>query len=568
MRKKMEHERPIFVGRPGRLIPKYVSDLMSAMIKKLNQTFHKGESGILAQKKLWIGVGVSIFLMVAFVVPIPQNLIETLETYGYVRKMMDWGIANNTMQAAHKSMIVLGIVPMAVIFFATEALPIGVTGILMPLLAYLFNLLPFNMVGKTFAGDAPMFMLGVFALGASVVEVGFHRRLTVWILGWTKGFWFPMIVLCISMSIVGSFLSAPAMCSFMVPVLMAVYYGVVSSSSLNGEVKHDPALVKFLLFSLCFSLNVGGVGSPSAGGRNVIMMGFFNEYNIPIAYSGWMKYGWPLVPLGGALVFLYMMVLFGRKVKTKNLTPGLLVIKEETRKMGKMGYAEYITAGMLFLIVALWILGGEEMGLGGPALLALVIPVLFKTVDWKKILGRISWDAWFMYCGALTLGALLKESGGALWLAKSFLNILGKVNMDQGYGLWIGMSGFSGLVTNFMSDAATVALIGPIVLPMGIMTGVSGEPWATGLAVAFASSYAHFLVVGSPTNALTYGLSIYPDTGERAIHAIDFVKYGFLLWILCMLVLWTIGFLGIYSVNGFPAGLLETAKSVLESHMQ
>jgi sodium-dependent dicarboxylate transporter 2/3/5 len=482
--------------------------------------------------------------------------------------MMDWGIANNTMQAAHKSMIVLGIVPMAVIFFATEALPIGVTGILMPLLAYLFNLLPFNMVGKTFAGDAPMFMLGVFALGASVVEVGFHRRLTVWILGWTKGFWFPMIVLCISMSIVGSFLSAPAMCSFMVPVLMAVYYGVVSSSSLNGEVKHDPALVKFLLFSLCFSLNVGGVGSPSAGGRNVIMMGFFNEYNIPIAYSGWMKYGWPLVPLGGALVFLYMMVLFGRKVKTKNLTPGLLVIKEETRKMGKMGYAEYITAGMLFLIVALWILGGEEMGLGGPALLALVIPVLFKTVDWKKILGRISWDAWFMYCGALTLGALLKESGGALWLAKSFLNILGKVNMDQGYGLWIGMSGFSGLVTNFMSDAATVALIGPIVLPMGIMTGVSGEPWATGLAVAFASSYAHFLVVGSPTNALTYGLSIYPDTGERAIHAIDFVKYGFLLWILCMLVLWTIGFLGIYSVNGFPAGLLETAKSVLESHMQ
>ena len=562
----MKHESPSVMGRPGTLTGKYVSELTSHLIKKLSQTFQNGGTGIIAKKKLWIGVGAGIFLMVAFVLPVPQSLIETLETYGYVRKMIDWGIANSTMQAAHKSMIVLGIVPMAVIFFATEALPIGVTGILMPLLAYLLNLLPFNMVGKTFAGDAPMFMLGVFALGASVVEVGFHRRLTVWILGWTRGFWFPMVVLCISMSIVGSFLSAPAMCSFMVPVLMAVYYGVVSSNSRNGEVKHDPALVKFLLFSLCFSLNVGGVGSPSAGGRNVIMMGFFNEYNIPISYSGWIRYGWPMVPLGGAMVFLYMMALFGRKVRTKNLTPGLLVIKEETRKMGKMGYAEYITAGMLFLIVALWILGGEEMGLGGPALLALVIPVLFRTVDWKKILGRISWDAWFMYCGALTLGALLKESGGALWLAKSFLNILGNVNMDKGYGLWVGMSGFSGLVTNFMSDAATVALIGPIVLPMGIMTGVSGEPWATGLAVAFASSYAHFLVVGSPTNALTYGLSIYPDTGERAIHAIDFVKYGVLLWILCMLLLWTIGFLGIYSLNGFPPGLLETAQSVLESH--
>ena len=144
-------------------------------------------------------------------IPTPLTLIETLEKYGYVKKMMDWEIVHNAMEAADKTMIVLGIVPMAVIFFATEAVPIGVTGILMPLFAYFFNLLPFNMVGKTFAGDAPMFMLGVFALGASVVEVGFHRRLAVWIMGWTRGFWVPMIVLCISMSIVGSFLSAPAM---------------------------------------------------------------------------------------------------------------------------------------------------------------------------------------------------------------------------------------------------------------------------------------------------------------------------------------------------------------------
>ena len=542
---------------------------MSTRPNMSHEIEHKvGGGGILTKKGFWILVGMTIFILIAFIMPTPQTLVETLEKYGYVKKMMDWGVAHNTIEAADKAMIVLGIVPMAVIFFATEAVPIGVTGIMMPILAYFFNLLPFNMVGKTFAGDAPMFMLGVFALGTTVVKVGFHNRLAVWILGWTRGFWVPMIVLCISMSIVGSFLSAPAMCSFMVPVLMAVYFGVVSANSPDGKVVHDPALAKFLLFSLCFSLNVGGVGTPSAGGRNVIMMGFFNDYHIPITYSGWMKYGWPMVPLGGLIVFFYMMILFGRKIKTRNLTPGLEVIKKEIRKMGKMVYAEYITAGMLFLIVTLWILGGEGVGLGGPALLALVIPVLFKIVDWKKILGGICWDAWFMYCGALTLGALLKESGGALWMAKSFLNILSSVNMDSGYGLWVGMSGFSGLVTNFMSDAATVALIGPIVIPMGIMTGVPGEPWATGLSVAFASSYAHFLIVGSPTNALTYALGTYPDKDERVIQTIDFVKYGFVLWILSMLLLWIVELLVIYPLNGFPEGLLETATRVLESAAQ
>ncbi|MCF8107035.1 MAG: anion permease, partial [Desulfohalobiaceae bacterium] len=131
--------------------------------------------------------------------------------------------------------------------------------------------------------------------------------------------------------------------------------------------------------------------------------------------------------------------------------------------------------------------------------------------------------------------------------------------------LWVGLSAFSGLMTNFMSDAGTTALLGPIVIPIGIMSGHLGEPWASGLAVAFATSFAHFLIVGTPNNAIVYGLGTYPDTGEKAIKPIDFLKYGFLLWVLSMLVVWIVGFLGMYQLVGFPEGILETAKAVLES---
>jgi solute carrier family 13 (sodium-dependent dicarboxylate transporter), member 2/3/5 len=524
------------------------------------------KKSLLERDGLWLGVAMGAFLLVGFALPAPASLVLTLQECGYADKMINWGIVDDASGAADKCMIVLGMVPMAVVLFATGAIPIGVTGLLMPLFAYLLGLLPFERIGKTFAGDAPMFMLGVFALGACVVESGFHKRLAVWILGWTRGFWLPMIVLCVSMSVIGSFLSAPAMCSFMAPVLMAVYAGVVKANSPPGQMIQDPALAKFLLFSLCFSLNMGGVGSPSAGGRNVIMMGLFSDYGVSISFWEWMTYGWAMVPIGGLVVFLYMMVIFGRKIRLRNLTPGLQVIKDETKLMGRMSYAEYVTAGMLALIVGLWILGGETVGLGGPALLALVIPVIFKTVKWRKILSLISWDAWFMYCGALTLGSLLRESGAAMWLARSFLDVLEGLHMESGFGLWVGMSGFAGALTNFMSDAATVALLGPIVVPMGIMTGVEGEPWAIGLAVAFASSYAHVLVVGSPTNALTYGLGVYPGTEERVIRAIDFVKYGLGLWILSMIILWTVCLLGTFGANGFPEGLLDTARTVLESN--
>jgi sodium-dependent dicarboxylate transporter 2/3/5 len=521
--------------------------------------------GILANKLLWICLGVGIFILIGFILPIPQSVVEVVEKFGFANKMIEWEVAHDAAGAARKTMMVLGIIPMAVIFFATEAIPIGLTGILMPILAYFLHLLPSNMVGKTLAGDAPLFLLGVLAMGVAVVDVGFHKRLASWLLGWTKGFMVPVFVLCISMSLVGSFISAHAMCAFMTPVMAAVYFGAVAANSKGGKLEHDPALAKFLLFSLCFALNVGGVGSPAAGGRNVIMMGFWSEYKVPMDFFTWMKYGLPMVPVLGIVVAVYMLVLFGRKIKTKNLTPGLLAIKEETKRMGRMTYPEYVTFGMLLVILVLWIVMGEELGLGGPSLLALLIPVLFRTTDWKKMLGGISWDAWFMYSGALTLGALLKESGAALWLAQSFLKILSSVGMSSGFGLWVGLSGLSGLMTNFMSDAGTTALLGPIVIPMGIMTGVPGEPWAVGLGVAFATSFAHFLIVGTPNNAIVYGLGVYPDTGEKMIHPMDFLKYGFILFLLSMAVVWIVGFLGIYHIVGFPEGILETAQGVMAS---
>lgn len=522
-------------------------------------------SGILGNKILWLCIGVGIFMLVGFILPTPQSVVHTVEEYGFADKLMRWEVAQDAEAAARKTMIVLGIIPMAVIFFATEAIPIGLTGILMPTLAYFLHLLPRSMIGKTFAGDAPMFLLGVLAMGVAVVDVGFHKRLAAWLLGWTRGFLVPVFVLCVSMAVVGSFISAHALCAFMTPVMAAVYFGAVAAKSSGGHVEHDPALAKFLLFALCFSLNVGGVGSPAAGGRNVIMMGFWSEYKVPMDFFTWMKYGLPLVPILGVMVAVYMLLMFGRKIKTKDLTPGLAAIKDETRRMGKMTYPEHVTFGMLIVILFLWIIGGEELGLGGPALLALLIPVIFKTTDWKKILNGISWDAWFMYCGALTLGALLKESGAALWLAQTFLRVLEVVGMSSGFGLWVGLSGLSGLMTNFMSDAGTTALLGPIVIPMGLMTGHPAEPWAVGLAVAFATSFAHFLIVGTPNNAIVYGLGVYPDTGEKMIHPMDFVKYGFVLWVLCMVVVWTIGFLVVYNMVGFPEGILETARGVLQS---
>ena len=110
------------------------------------------KGGLLNNKLFWLIVGACIFIVIGFVLPTPQSLVEVVEKFGFAENMIKWEVAHDAQEAARKTMVVLGIIPMAVIFYATGALPIGLTGILMPVLAYFLHLLPQKMIGKTFAG--------------------------------------------------------------------------------------------------------------------------------------------------------------------------------------------------------------------------------------------------------------------------------------------------------------------------------------------------------------------------------------------------------------------------------
>ena len=48
------------------------------------------------------------------------------------------------------------------------------------------------------------------------------------------------------------------------------------------------------------------------------------------------------------------------------------------------------------------------------------------------------------------------------------------------------------------------------------------------------------------------------------IRPIDFVKYGLILWFLCLIVLWVVGLFVFRFVN-FSPGITETAKAALEA---
>jgi sodium-dependent dicarboxylate transporter 2/3/5 len=100
----------------------------------------------------------------------------------------------------------------------------------------------------------------------------------------------------------------------------------------------------------------------------------------------------------------------------------------------------------------------------------------------------------------------------------------------------------TGILTNFMSDGATVAAVGPITVPMATLSGTS--PLIVGLSTAFASSFAHMLVIGTPNNAIVYSLARDPETGEQLITMKDFLIHGSAVFVLSMAVLYGWVFFG------------------------
>ncbi|UCF85877.1 MAG: anion permease [Desulfobacteraceae bacterium] len=448
-------------------------------------------------------------------------------------------------EAAQMAKVMLAIFFLAVFLWGTETLPLGGTDLLVAVMLYLFCILPINEISKAYMKDAVFFIFGILAVAVGVAKTGLDKRIGLILLSRIKNARAFAFVFLPMLAMTASFLSEHALVALLIPVLMGVYK---VTCKMYG-IEKDRALAVFLLLGICFAANHGGPGSPAAGGRNAIMVGYLMEYGGAISFLNWMKYGMPFVPLMAVVIGAYMYIRCKPRFQVQDMNPSE-VVKAEVARMPKFGGQEAMMAVILILLVAGWIILGEHAGLGGPTLYAVVAMFLCRIVNWDDIQDGVAFDVVGLYAAACAMGVGLKFTGGALWLANKFVNLLPDF-MVQGDTLAVGVSLITGTMTNFMSDGATVAALGPIVLPMADLANV--HVWKLGLACAFSSSFANFLVVGTPNNAIAFGMGRDPETGERLLDVFDFVKYGLPVTILAWLVLWFWTILGYWRFMAWPA---------------
>jgi len=443
-----------------------------------------------------------------------------------------------TEDAALRAKVMVAILFVAALFWATGAIPIGITALLVGVLMYFFGVFPADLVAKAYAKDSVVFIFGILALAAAISKTGLDRRIGILLLGTSTSLSRFGLIFGPLLAVTASFLSEHALVAFIAPILMLVYMGAIKTAGIS----RDKGLVVMLLLMLTFSANIGGPGSPAAGGRNAVMLGIFSDYGVNISFSQWVKMGMPFVPVMALVIAAYFLIVFRNKIKIPSVNVAAEV-RRESDKIGKMTPDEYKAAGVLLLVIVLWITLSHRFGMGGPVILCLVLLNILGVLRWRDING-IHWDVVALYAAASAMGYGLAATGAALWLANSLVGLLPGF-LKSGVGLCVSTSFITGILTNFMSDGATVAAVGPITVPMATLSGTS--PVMVGLATAFASSFAHMLVIGTPNNAIVFSMAKDPNTGEQLVSMKDFFIHGLAVFLLSLAVLWIWVFFGYWN---------------------
>ncbi len=415
--------------------------------------------------------------------------------------------------------IVLVMSLVATLLFITEPIPLPTVALMIVVAQVVLLGLESTQVAKSLMTDSVLFIMGSLMLAVAVVKQKLDTRIA-WAIVRITGTKTLSIAFGISFvsGLLASFIGEHTVAAMMLPV------GITLITLTSKDPKKVRNLAAVLLFSISYGCSVAGIGTPSGGARNAIMIGYWKEffydpanpetYKYLIDYAKWMAYAYPIFLLQLPFVTLILFTAF--KPEYKRLDRAVARLRSKVLEQGPLKPADWVAIVLFFMILYGWIFLSGEYGMGTIAVAGAAAFLIAALVNWEDINSGVNWGVVLLYAAAISLGVQMKDTGAAAWVANKFLSLLEPLGMGQGIGLWAAVSALTTAVTNTMSNGAAVAVLGPIVLKLAQAAGES--PIIIGFITAVSSAFAYLTVVGTPACTIVYASGYLKTT--------DFLKVG------------------------------------------
>ncbi|MDR2787881.1 MAG: SLC13 family permease [Candidatus Accumulibacter sp.] len=420
------------------------------------------------------------------------------------------------------STLTLLVLAVMAVFFVTELVPLAVTAMAGAVVLGLLGVIKTNQVFTGLANSTVVLFAAMFVIGSAMFHTGLAQFIGTRVV---KACGTKEVPLMVGVGLVTAALSSVSSNTGTCAALMPVIIAVCASAGI-------PAARQ--LMPLAFAAGAGGtitlVGTPP----NIIGNSALSAANFPtFGFFEFAKIGIPVT-----FVAIVYMVLVGRHLLPKSSLSEADALKAAEAHKGEAVAKTndprkmWITGITLIGVVFVMALEGpiKKMGIGMSlemaATIGAIILVLTGCLTEQEAYRGIDWVTIFLFAGMMPVATAMDKSGAGKMIADTVVGMMGQ--NPSPYVLTAVLFIISAVLTQFMSNTASAALLCP--LGISIANGIGVSPHAVIMAIAIAASCAFATPVGTPPNTLVLGAGGY--------RFMDYVKCGLPLvlleWIVCV----------------------------------
>jgi solute carrier family 13 (sodium-dependent dicarboxylate transporter), member 2/3/5 len=428
---------------------------------------------------------------VAVTIVLPDGRRELVPT---VRWDEEAGELVASRRPSRGSTIVVALLAFVVVMWVSEALPLFVTSLLIPVVLVATGVAGAAEATAPFFNPIIVLFFAGFLMAEAMHRSGLDHFVSVMVTSRAGrsgvGLFATMLGLAAFLSM---WMSNTAAAAVLIPIALAI----------SDPLRHE-GFRKALVLGIAYAATIGGVGSAIGTPANQLAIEFLDGFGgRSISFIEWFGFGLPMVILFLPLMGLYLWWRSRVRLDPAQLDEARRVAAEERRRVGGPSPDQIVVLAVFGLVMVGWLtetFHGVHAGI--VALAGAVVLFVVRRLR-PDDLARISWPSLLTFGGGLTLGLFLVGSGTSDYLATRLAD-LGSV---PGLAAMFVVALIGLILTTVASNTASAAILIPLAIPLAAVLGLN--PTLLVVVVAIATSVDFALVIGTPPTMIAYSTRLY-----------------------------------------------------------
>ncbi|ECP5801040.1 SLC13/DASS family transporter [Salmonella enterica] len=388
----------------------------------------------------------------------------------------------------------------AIAMFVWEKIPLAVTSMVVCVALVLTGVLDLKQAFAGFIDTNVILFVAMFIVGGALFETGMANKVGGVITLFAKTEKQLIFTIMVVVGVMSGFLSNTGTAAVLIPVVI----GVAAKSGFARS-----RLLMPLVFAAALGGNLSLIGAPG----NLIAQSALQNIGSGFGFFEYAKVGLPMLVCG----ILYFLTI-GYKFLPNNPNSGAVGSIGEQHDYSHVPRWKQLLSLIVLIVTILGMIFEKQIGI------SLAVTGCIGALSEKQAYKAIDSQTIFIFGGTLALAKALEMTGAGKLVADCVIGMLGQNSSP--FMLLVAVFALSVIMTNFMSNTATTALLVPVSL--SIAAGMGADPRAVLMATVIGGSCAYATPIGMPANMMVLSAGGYKF--------VDYAKAGIPLIIVSTIV--------------------------------